>query len=97
MSIVLHEDAAATIARFPNEVRNEIRLNLLRLAENPATLSRPSVTPPYPAGYQMFQFRVEHDSELHFFTVLFRCGDDEESLIIPGIGHVRYNPGDADE
>lgn len=96
MRIKLSEDSAATIARFPNEVRNEIRAELLRLSENPATLSRPSVMP-FPAGYQMYQFRVEYDGDIHFFTVLFRYGDDEETLIIPAIGHVRYNPGDGDE
>lgn len=90
---VLATRAANDVAKLPVMLRNSLRTELERLCESPATLSRPSVTPPYPPGYQLFEFDKVVSDEVHYFSVLFRYASDEQTLLIHGIGHRRRNTG----
>ena len=52
-----------------------------RFASNPASLSVPIASPPFPPRGQLFHFRLGESSERRwFFTVIFRCSQDETAL-----------------
>jgi hypothetical protein len=86
----LSQDAADTLARQSERLRLAIADHLLDPAESPATLSRPSRTPPHPPGFQVYEFKVVDEDHVRSFAVLFRYGTDEETLHVHEIGHVRY-------
>lgn len=84
---ILTTAAAEDISRLPVALRNAVHAELLRLCESPATLSRRSVSPPYPPGYQLFQFDRVLADKVHYFSILFKYGQDEQTLFIHGLGH----------
>lgn len=84
---ILAPTAADDIARLDVWLRNVVHEELLRLCESPATLSRRSVSPPYPPGYLQFEFNRVFGDKGHYFVVLFRYGQDEETIHIHAIGH----------
>ena len=89
--LVYSERAETRLAELPPALLNFVESELLRLADNPATLSRPSVSPPYPPNFQMYSFsHPQFDGLRWHFTVLFRYGADEMTLLIHGIGVARY-------
>ncbi|MHB1425102.1 MAG: hypothetical protein ACYC3I_18175 [Gemmataceae bacterium] len=84
------------LAKLPPHLLNVVEQQLSRLAEQPATLSRPAVSPPYPPGGQMYYFK-HHDTEgtAHHFTVLFHYASDETTLFITGLSYLEGpKPGD---
>jgi hypothetical protein len=86
--LIFSDEAEEDLGRLAPHLLNVAEQHLDRLAEHPATLSRPSVSPPYPPGFQMYSFRHEEpDGSSHVFTILFRYGSDETTLQIAAIGH----------
>lgn len=91
--IELAPAAQNKLRSLPEALRGEVIVQLYRLAEAPAALSRPSITPPEPPGHQVFPFTVEHLGALHQFRVLFQYGADESTLWVYAIGHIEFgNP-----
>ncbi len=86
---ILSTRAAQELANLPVQLRNTVHIELERLCEAPTTLSRRSVTPPYPPGYQLFTFDAVVAVEVHYFSILFKYGQDEKSLFVHGIGHMK--------
>jgi hypothetical protein len=90
--IVLSPQAIEDLARWSLPLQNYVEQQLLRLADNPAALSRSSAFP-YPSHCQLFHpGAIELDGVRHEFTVLFRYSQDETSLEIAGIGHIERPP-----
>lgn len=88
----LRPAARADLARLPRSLRLVAGNALLDLAENPVGKGRPAVFP-YPSGSLVSHVIHDegHDFETwHGFTILFRFGQDEQTLVILGIGHVEY-------
>jgi hypothetical protein len=69
-----------TIANLPHQVRSCVHEHLKLLADSPVSLSRASVTPPFPPGYQQYDFNCAHRREIHYFTLLFKYGGDEATI-----------------
>ena len=86
---ILSTGAAEAIANLPVQLRNTVHIELQRLCQAPTTLSRRSVTPPYPPGYQLFTFDAVVAGEIHYFSVLFKYGQDEQTIFVHGIGHMK--------
>jgi hypothetical protein len=79
--------AERDLERVPPALLDLVEHHMLRLATNPAALSRPSAFP-YPPDCQLYQFDHDYgDGRRHVFAVLFRYGADEQSLRVLGIGH----------
>jgi hypothetical protein len=76
------------IANLPYQVRDCVLEHLKLLGETPVSLSRPSVTPPFPPGYQQYGFSCAHKREVHYFTLLFKYGVDEQVIHCLGLSHV---------
>jgi mRNA-degrading endonuclease RelE of RelBE toxin-antitoxin system len=86
--IVLTRSAESEIDRLSPDVRELLKRELKRLARNPFGLARKTVSPPYPAGGMMREFDARTvDGVMHYFVVLFWFAEDEERLIIHGVGH----------
>jgi hypothetical protein len=91
--LIYSAQAEEDLGNLPADLLPFIEARLLDLARQPATLSRPSVSPPYPPGGQIYQCRRPHFSPWdveHHFTVLFRYSQDETTLYILGIGHIEF-------
>ena len=77
------EKAVSQLAALPVEFVDGIELNLLRLAEAPASLSIPIASPPFPPRGQLYHFRLKsHTGRVWFFTVIFRYSQNETGLHI---------------
>jgi hypothetical protein len=71
-------------------MRAIVRGYLRQLAESPAAISRSSSFP-WPPGRQVFEFNVDFGLETwDRFSVQFRYGQDEQTLIVLVIGHISY-------
>lgn len=92
--VVLSTPAQEDLQKLPAALLAIAIAELRRLGNNPATLSRRSVTPPYPAGYQMFEFVRVLDRHKHTFVVLFRYRTNETELFVHAIGHRRQTIND---
>jgi len=89
--LLLTDQPESVLARLPAHLLNVVEKHLSLLAEHPATLSRPVVSPPYPPGGQMYYFKhVDTEGTAHHFTVLFHYASDEATLVITGVS---YLPG----
>ncbi len=86
--VELSTRAADRLRNLPAEIRGRVVDHLYRLAAEPVRLSRPAPTPPYPPGFQAYEFTVMGDSVVHRFAVLFKYAQDERFLWVHGIGHV---------
>src|SRR4051794_3358806 len=76
-TITLLPLAEADLDALAPHLQTFVEAQLRRLAESPATLSRPSISPPYPPGLQMYQFQYDIESYTwDFFTVFFKYGQD---------------------
>jgi hypothetical protein len=83
----LSPTAADDLAKLKKPLRNHVVEHLSHLAKKPSSLSRAAVFP-YPPSQQISHAPpLEHEGNIHHFVVLFRYGQDEESLHIVGIGH----------
>lgn len=68
---------------LPDEFVDFVEAELLRLSEQPATLSVPIASPPFPPRGQLFHFQTsDWSGEQWFFTVIFRYSQDETALHI---------------
>jgi hypothetical protein len=87
--LIFSNEAEEDLGRLPPHLLNIVEEHLDRLAEHPAAVSRPSVSPPYPPGFMMYSFRHdEADGTEHRFTVLFRYMADEAHLWVGAVGHI---------
>lgn len=83
----LSDIAEADLVRLPTPIRSYLVKHLRRLEKNPSALSIPSHFP-YPEKCQLFHLPIyTHNATRHHLIVLFRYGQDEETLLIVGIGH----------
>jgi hypothetical protein len=78
--------AAETLQRMPQDDRSFVSHELGKLAETPVSLSRPSATPPYPSGYQVYEFFRKGQNRTTGFSVLFKYSQDETRLLVAAIG-----------
>ena len=85
--VILSPDAQQTLESLPEWLFRRVAKRLERLGKSPTRLSRRSVSPPYPPGYQMMDFRVRGTRFLHHFVVLFKYRTNETELFVFGIGH----------
>jgi hypothetical protein len=91
--VVLTKKALSELQGFPAEAQFAIQAELVKLAEDPFSLSRKTVSPPYPPGGMMREFEsFAADGVMHHFVVLFHFGVDEKTLIVRGIGYRTYTP-----
>jgi hypothetical protein len=78
--------AEADSAALPSHIQRFLEVRLLELGVSPSRVSRPSVSPPYPPGFMLYEFGYDVAGERWHFSVLFRYHQDETSLIVSGIG-----------
>ena len=87
--IALSPQAEEDLARLPPPLQQYVERQLMRLAADPLSLGRRSVSPPYPPRCQLFQpSPVLYNGRPHEFTVLFRFSVDETALEVVGVGHI---------
>ena len=81
--IVFDDAAAAAYERIPLSLVDAVDLRLQQLVESPASLSRPTVSPPFPPGMLMHHFNLrDFEDQRWDFTVLFLRLADEMSIRI---------------
>lgn len=88
--VVLTPRAEATYHGLAYFLQEAVDLHLTRLADSPALLARPTVSPPYPPGELIYEFGVDDpiDETLHHhLAIFFRYGQDESTLFVHAIGH----------
>ncbi|MGL4550200.1 MAG: type II toxin-antitoxin system RelE family toxin [Gemmataceae bacterium] len=96
--LMLTPTAERDLERLPEVLLDWVEEHLDRLAANPAAVSRPSVSPPYPPRRMMYQFNRPTPNGIYLVTVLFRYHQDEQRLIILDIGHGEtINPAPDDD
>ena len=81
------EAAEETFRSFDNELKIEIAIRLSSLSDHPLELSRPSPTPPYPPGFQLYDFTHVDEGKRLRISFLFQF-DEPEILIVRRIGIV---------
>lgn len=86
---VLSPRAVRQVNALDADLREFVIEHLQYLAASPVALSYPSPTPPYPPGFQVYEFNGVFHNELHYFAVLFKYAANERDLLIHGIGHMR--------
>ncbi|MEM6552643.1 MAG: type II toxin-antitoxin system RelE/ParE family toxin [Planctomycetota bacterium] len=86
----LSDRAVDDLKRLDENLRSAAIDAIYELCEAPVLLSRPASTPPYPPGFQCYEVQVRVADIRYQITVLFKYSDDETSLLIYRIGHVRY-------
>ncbi len=85
--LVYSEEAATRLQAFPDDLLRLTESHLLRLAERPTALSRPSRFP-YPPNFQLSSFsRDNPDGSREHATILFHYGQDEQRLLICAVGY----------
>jgi hypothetical protein len=86
--ILYSPQAEEDLAKLAPHLLNAVEHQLGNLEQHPATLGRPSVSPPYPPDLLLYQFWV-HDpgGARHFFTILYRRGTNENDIHVIGVGH----------
>jgi hypothetical protein len=91
--IVLTKKAESERDRLSPELSQIVNAKLKELAKDPTSMSRKTVSPPYPPGGMMREFdAITPDGVMHYFVALFYFSQDEKSLIVHGIGHRAYDP-----
>jgi hypothetical protein len=85
--VVLTEKAAATLASLEPPLQQFVETHLLRLGDSPSTVSRSTVSPPYPSKGMMYEFDGILEDKHHYLAVFFCYSQDETTLSIIGIGH----------
>jgi hypothetical protein len=80
-AIDITPEAAGDLAPLPVQVSIEVERRLNELAQDPVGLSRPSHFP-YPVNAQAFKFDYEFDDVQYAFHVLFKYGQNEQTLHI---------------
>lgn len=89
--IKLTDDAERDLNRLDIVLQSLTESHLMSLGDHPSALSRSAVSPPYPPGDMISEtFFDIGDGRRHFITVFFQYSQDETSLNILRIGHVRY-------
>jgi hypothetical protein len=92
--VILRPRAEADLVALPPDLQPFVAHHLDLLGRSPASLSRSAVSPPYPAGSQMYEFDQDFDgATFHHFVSFFRYGQDEATLYVLGIGHVAHRRG----
>lgn len=79
--IELDDEASEQFIGFSRREQLEFKNHLLRLQSDPPGLSRPTCTPPYPAGYQIYQFKPVIDGISYIASIFFHYGDGGVLLI----------------
>ena len=91
--ILLTRTAESERDRLAPDLMRIVNSKLRELAKDPFSLSRKTVSPPYPRGGMMREFdTLDPNGAMHYFVVLFYFGEDEKTLIVHGIGHRTYGP-----
>jgi hypothetical protein len=87
-------DAARNeIERIPPDMMPALRRGLMALGDDPLKQSRRAVSPPYPPGGMMAEFDdYQPGRGMDVFVVLFHFCEDEETLMVTGVGYRRYDP-----
>jgi len=92
--VALAARAETDLAALPADLQSLVEHHLDLLGRSPASLSRSAVSPPYPAGSQMYEFEQDFGGEtFHHCVIFFRYGQDEATLYALGIGHVEHRRG----
>ncbi len=86
--------ARRDLLRIPDFLQDFVADHLAELAKCPSEMSRSVVSPPFAPGGMMCNFTLSLPGSVHSFTILFKYGVDEITLIITGIGYSDLNPGD---
>jgi len=81
--VALAPEALEDLAKLPLGIRARVEQALVRLAESPTALSRPSHFPYVPA--QAYELHYQLESTEYFVTILFRYAQDEQTLIVLAI------------
>ena len=82
LRVDIEPTALDEILSHPIEVQKVIYDHLNHLRESPGAVSRPSRTPPEPAGYMRYGFDFLHESGLLKFGVYFKYRPDEETIVV---------------
>ena len=82
-TFVVTPAAAGQLGAFPAELAESIRRQLARLAENPTGLSKPTSIL-QPRG-QLFEFKYERGGAVVWVSVIFRFGQDEQTLFVEDV------------
>src|SRR5438445_13570788 len=83
----LSPTAAANVRKLAKPLRKHVRDHLRDLAASPTTHSKPAVFPFPPRSQISHAPDLIDDEGTHHFVVLFRYGQDEETLEVIGVGH----------
>jgi hypothetical protein len=87
--VVMSQTAKRELERLPPALQDHIVNAIEQLAANPMQLSRPSVFP-WPATQQLFRpDPVDEEGIRHEFVILFRYGQDEQTICVNNIGHFK--------
>lgn len=82
----LDEEAAKTLMNLPAPVRHHVAMEIRRLAENPAGLSRRADFP-HPRDGQLFETKCSVGQTEHFATIMFKYSADEIHIDVVWIVH----------
>jgi hypothetical protein len=84
--VQLTNQAEEDFLALPVHVQQFLEKRLDDLSKSPVTLSRPSVSPPYPPGHMIDEVDYALGQERWHLSILFRYHQDEAHLIVTGIG-----------
>lgn len=80
--------AEACIHESPRDHHGQILNQLDNLSLAPVTLSRSAPSPPYPPGFQVFEFYIsDEDGTTHQYAALFKYLSDEKHLWVGFFHH----------
>ncbi len=89
--VILLPRAEVDFANLETHLQAFVETRFSELGQSPTQLSRRAVSPPYPPGFQIYEFDFDVPGEdRHHFAVLFRYGQDEASLHVAAIGHTHF-------
>ena len=87
--VQLSDRAAKDLAGLPSHMQHFLEARLNELGESPSALSRPTVSPPFPPNFMLYEVDYDVAGERWHFSIHFRYSRDETSLMVAGIGAQR--------
>lgn len=88
MNVEFAASAVEKLVQIPEQLREQLHKEILRLAENPVALSSPA-PPAYPGGGMRFRAFIGVDSSRQWYVEVlwvWKASVDENTIVIIGLG-----------
>jgi hypothetical protein len=95
-AVELGPAAEEDLRRLPPDVQAHVANRLHDLEQSPTRVSRPSHFP-YSIDGQAFKFDYRHQQTHYYFHVLFKYGQDEQTIHVELIGVMRVELDASDD